>query len=95
MPVSSHTENDKSTNMFYMVGTTGNMYSRGDRRIPDTLTFDVTRFGGMWDLSVTRISSENGVITGTVIAYESGFPTEVDAMDAANRHEQTAVIASA
>ncbi|BCK59453.1 hypothetical protein [Nocardia wallacei] len=95
MPVTNSADNDKSTTMFHMVGTAGDMYSRGDRRIPNTLTFDVTRFGDLWDMSVTRIRTENGMNIGTVIAYESGFTTEADAMAAADKYEQAAVTAGA
>ncbi|MGN2642307.1 hypothetical protein ACTD5D_40290 [Nocardia takedensis] len=90
MPVTDSAENDKNTTMFHMVGTAGDMYSRGDRLIPDTLVFDVTRFGRLWDLSVTRTRVENAMTIGTAIAYESGFTSEHHAMAAAEKYEHAA-----
>ncbi|MFD4356843.1 hypothetical protein ACFWPX_30125 [Nocardia sp. NPDC058518] len=84
MAATNHTDN---ADTFYAVGTTGRMYSKGDMRIPDTLVFDVTRFGDTWDLSVARMAIENGINVGTVIAYESDHPTESHAMAAAEKYE--------
>ena len=87
MAVTEHTEQRNITTEFYAIGTMGDMYSRGDRRT-DTLTFDVTRFGDLWDLSATRMCSENGMRIGTLIAYESDFATKDHAMVAADKYTE-------